>query len=396
MVSTFPPHPGGLSSYFDNLSSCLSRHVYLVALADIPSVTSNEIKEPCYKIKRVWRPNSITYPFKIFFHTLKMKPDTVHINHEYMAYGNPFFSLLFPLMPFLMRLARIKVVITMHSVVSKGTLDDSFFGQYGGGEYFTMAKKIAFIHVTRIIVAFASRVIVHSLFSRKILTEDYGVNASKIMVFPHGVEKVSRHEHLKAKELLGLKDKKVILFFGFISRKKGLKHLVSAMPLILRARKNACLVVAGGPYPSLLNDYKVCVNEVKRLVNDLHLDGNIILTDSYVPEDLVPVYFGGADVVVLPHVQVFGASGILSLAAAHGKPVVVTDDPTFRYYVKNGVNGLVVRRGSSKELAEGIVRILSDEKLKSKLGECLSEYANAATWDKLAKSHLELYLSLTR
>jgi len=396
MVSTFPPHPGGTSNYFDKLSRKLSKHVHLIALADIKPTKSSDAKEPCYKIKRVWRPNSITYPLEIVFHAFEMKPNTVHINHEYMLYGNPFFSLLFPLVPFLIRLARIKVVITMHSVVSKEALDNKFFGQYGGGKHFSMVKKIAFTLVTKIIVAFASKVIVHSHFSRKVLNDDYGANANKIVVFPHGVEEVSTYEHLKAKELLALKNEKVILFFGFVSRKKGLKHLVSAMPSILRECKDACLVVAGGPYPSLLNDYKVCVDEVKRLINDLHLNNNVILTNSYIPDDLVHVYFGAADVVVLPHVQAFGASGILSLAAAHAKPVVVTDHPIFKYYVKNGVNGLVVHKGSSKELADGIIGILSDEKLRSKLGKCLREYASAASWDKLAKSHLELYSSLTR
>ena len=396
MVSTFPPDPAGVSNYFDKLSRELGKHTYLIALANVTPAKSGDSKGSCYEINRVWRPNSIVYPLQIVFHVFKAKPNVVHMNHEYMLYGKPFFSFLFLLLPALIRLARIKVVITMHSVVPKRALNSKFFGHYRGGKHFLIAKKVAFIFVTKILVAFASKVVVHALSSQKVLSRDYRVNVNKVVVFPHGVEEVGTYDHKRAKELLALKGKKVILFFGFISRKKGLKHLVSAMPLILRKCKDACLVVAGGPSPSLLDDYNVCIGEVKRLINDLRLNNNTILTGRYIPDDYVPTYFGAADVVVLSHVQVFGASGILSLAAAHAKPVVVTDHPIFKYYVKNGINGLIVHKGSSKELADGIVRILSDKKLGSKLGKSLNKYANVAEWDELAKSHLRLYISLMR
>jgi len=394
MVSTFPPHPAGASDYFNRLSKELNQRAEIVALADITKSTN--LRDPSYRILRVWRPNSIKYPFKILSLVLSFRPDIAHINHEYMLYGKPLFSFLFPLMPFLIRLTQIKVVITMHSVVPRDVMDDRFFHQYGGGKGLSFLKKVAFIFVTKAIATSASKIIVHSQYSQKILVNDYRVNGDKIAVFPHGMDKARMYGQLKAKKFLALKNKKIVLFFGFVSRKKGLKHLISAMPLVLREHKDACLVIAGGPYPSLFNDYKECVDEVKSLINDLNLQETVTLTESYIPNDFAPIYFDAADVVVLPHTEVFGASGVLTMAAIHAKPVVVTDHPIFEYYVKNGINGLIVRRGDSKELAEGILKILSDESMKLKLGKNLSKHANASSWNKIADMHLELYYSLIR
>lgn len=397
MISTFPPHPAGASNYFDKLSCALSKMADVVALADIDSGQPATGKEPCYKIIKMWRPNSVTSLFRLFSGVLAIRPDVAHINHEYMLYGKPLVGSLFPLLPLFIRLAGIKVAITMHSVVPRSIIGRRFFLQYGGGKRLSIVKEILFIFVTKAIVACASQVIVHSQFSKQILVDDYMVSGNKIAVVQHGVpENVIRYDKREAKERLGLEGKKIILFFGFISRKKGLAYLVSAMPLIRRQHKNAYLIIAGGPYPSLVEDYLTYIKELEQLIEDLNLHQSVVLTKNYVPDDFLPLYFGAADVVVLPHVEVFGASGVLSLTMACAKPVVVTDHSIFTYYVKNGVSGLVVPRGDAKQLAEAIIKILSDKSLGLKLGRTLYKQANLVSWDRIAARHLELYSSLMR
>ncbi len=106
-----------------------------------------------------------------------------------------------------------------------------------------------------------------------------------------------------------------LLFFGYVRPYKGLDDLLEALAL-MTSTPPATLTVAGPFYQP--------VEQVRRHVDELRLTERVRLLDGYVPEEDVADLFAAADLVVLPY-RSASQSGVLSLAAEFGRPVVATD-----------------------------------------------------------------------
>ena len=120
-----------------------------------------------------------------------------------------------------------------------------------------------------------------------------------------------------ARQRLGLEvGDKIILFFGFIRKYKGLDILLEAMadPRIRQA--GIKLLVAGEFY----EDEKEYQEQIERLgINDL-----LILRTQFISDREVVHYFCAADVVVQPYRNAT-QSGVTPLAYHFEKPMVVTN-----------------------------------------------------------------------
>jgi glycosyltransferase involved in cell wall biosynthesis len=95
--------------------------------------------------------------------------------------------------------------------------------------------------------------------------------------------------------------------------------------------------------------------------------------EGYAPGDLVPELFQRASLVALPYLSA-ASSGVLMTAYAFGRPVVATNISGLLEYVQDGVTGLLVAPADVEQLAGAIVRLLSDDILRQRMGE------NAAHW----------------
>ena len=70
-------------------------------------------------------------------------------------------------------------------------------------------------------------------------------------------------------------------------------------------------------------------------------------------------------------------------AMACGVPVVTTDCGGIRDYAVDGYNALIVPPGDPKAVADAVLKILKDDKLREKLIERGIETAKQWTWDKV-------------
>jgi glycosyltransferase involved in cell wall biosynthesis len=107
----------------------------------------------------------------------------------------------------------------------------------------------------------------------------------------------------------------VFLFFGVGARRKGL-HLAAEAMLRLKM-KNTFLLVAGRQNPA---------PPVKRALDRLVHQERALILDRYVSSTEERLCFQAADVVLLPYLNHFGTSGILSRAMATGKPVIASGE----------------------------------------------------------------------
>ena len=155
----------------------------------------------------------------------------------------------------------------------------------------------------------------------------------------------------QAQKQLGLDDKYVLLFFGYIRQYKGLMNIIEALPLIRKQISNAHLLVVGefydNPQPYL------------DAIKNLGLDNTITIINEYVANEAVHLYFTAANLAVLPYNEAT-QSGILSIAYGFAKPVVVTDVGGLAELVDDGKTGFIVPPHDIPKLANSIIRYFKE------------------------------------
>ena len=163
------------------------------------------------------------------------------------------------------------------------------------------------------------------------------------------------------------------------------------MPIMLKAfeelrneKPNVKLVVAGSnhpSYPAFLDQY------VKMHIPKVEFTG-------YVPEENLAQVFRMADVVVLPYLATTGTSGVFHLACGYGRPIVASDLPEIREILDEGASALLVPAGDVQALKDTILKVLSDEKLATRMIEQNLQFAQRESWAIIAEMYEKAYLEL--
>jgi glycosyltransferase involved in cell wall biosynthesis len=338
-----------------------------------------------FKSKRVW--GSHSYPIRIFRESLKDKPDVVHIQYEINTFGRFYTNLFFPFLLLLLRSTGSKTIITVHAV---------FTGrETGRAASSSVLPKILVRPVLllfyKLMAKFVDMIVVHNSGFKSLLVKYYGIPATKINVVPHGVstETLPTSASKSNESALPFRHKRVILCFGVLSPRKGLEYLIEAYAKVVRQCPKCVLVVAGDE-PVYYKGYK---RGLQALVKALGIERGVAFT-GYVGDEVVRDLFSLAEIVVLPYVFSVSASGPLSTAMQHHKPIVATRTVYFNSILEDGKDALLVTPKSSEELAEAIRRLLTDSSLRTRLIENIGIKADQYSWRRIARTTIGIYEKL--
>ena len=80
-----------------------------------------------------------------------------------------------------------------------------------------------------------------------------------------------------------------------------------------------------------------------------------------------------ADIAVLPAIAREGMPRAVLEAASSGRPLIVTDVPGCRHFVRDGVEGLVVSPADPDALADALARLAGDAGLRARMGTAARE-----------------------
>ncbi len=138
--------------------------------------------------------------------------------------------------------------------------------------------------------------------------------------------------------------KKVFLFYGTGARRKGLAVAVEAM-LGLSSEENAFLLCVGQQDPQ---------GTTAAGLKQLEASGRGLLINRYVSAEEEKLGFAAADLVLLPYLNHFGTSGVLSRAMAAGKPVIVSDEQLLGRLTREHGLGQLFPSGNAGALRESI------------------------------------------
>jgi glycosyltransferase involved in cell wall biosynthesis len=190
------------------------------------------------------------------------------------------------------------------------------------------------------------------------LRSDFGISPQRISVIPFGVNDAIPTTELAradARQFFGLSEQEqVLLFFGLIAPYKGLKHLVAALPMALRANPRLRLVIAG----KVKEGHGDYWNHIQHDLRDPALAAHLIMRIEHIPDDDIEPYFKAADVLVMPYEDIY-QSGVLLLAYSFGLPVIATDVGALREDIVEGRTGLICRAKDPADIARAIESFFS-------------------------------------
>ena len=189
-----------------------------------------------------------------------------------------------------------------------------------------------------------------------------------------------RLERSVARSALGMaSDERVLLFFGYIRRYKGLEILLRAMRLVA-ARIKVRLHVVGEFYDD--------ESTYRSLAHELDLDRCVTFHAGYLPNDRVAAFFSAADAVVLPYLSAT-QSGIAQIAYHYDIPVIATDVGGLAEVVLDGRTGFVVPPADPTALAGAILRFYGENRA-ALFAAGVSQEKHRYSWDALVNAIEEL------
>ena len=373
MVTPFPPRHDGIATYSSELINAmesLGHTVYVISHTD-KDVGGHESQTNVFGIIDISKPD---WERVIFKKIMDLKPDVVHIQHEYGLYANMGdYGISIIDLLFLLFVARVPAVITYHSV------------------YSTLGREEAIF--TSLSLDTVDAGIVHEEFQKIFLPANLGRIPNNVYVIPHGAKTAVAEDvpdEREAKRQFGYEGKKVVLCIGWWEPNKRFEDVVAIWPGVLDKAKNAVLVIAGDARPGSPSGlyYKPKLLEA---ISESPVKDNIrVITGAFTPREYDSL-LNLADFIVLPYDRA-SQSGNLAHAFALGKPAVVTAVEGLKAEVEASQAGATVPLGSLEDLKAAILLLLRNNELRELFSKRALEYVQKKIgWSIVAKKHILLY-----
>ena len=299
--------------------------------------------------------------------------EAVWLQHEYGIFGGPAGSHILELVSAL----HVPLIVTLHTVLENPS----------------EAQEV----VLERLLTRAEKVVVMAARGAEILERRYGVPADHIQVIPHGVPDRPLRDSRQMKGRFGWEGREVLMTFGLLAPDKGIRHMIEAMPAIVAAHPQALYAIVGATHPNLVrNQGEALREELIARAQELGVDRNVQLIDSFVEQEELLDMLQASDVYVTPYLNMAQVtSGTLSYAVAVGKPVVATPYIHAQEILADG-HGIIVPPGDPTALADAIIKLLDDERLRDSLSRSAYERGRTMLWPRVVELALLSLADRTR
>jgi len=176
------------------------------------------------------------------------------------------------------------------------------------------------------------------------------------------------------------------LTFGCISQlkwEKGFEYLFEAMAALKDGGIKPHLLIAGdGPERA----------SIESRVEELGIHDQVKFLGF---RDDIPGFLGKVQCIVLSSLRE-GAPVSLMQAASAGRPVIATDVGAVKEIVRNNETGILVKPGSSQQLAEEMKSICLDSKKITSMGKNAKEHSIDFDIETMISGYINEYIDLTK
>lgn len=189
-----------------------------------------------------------------------------------------------------------------------------------------------------------------------------GVSENKIIITPNTVT-LKKFLSYKIDENIVRRYKTYFIFsyLGDLGANRGIQYVISAFPDVLKVEPNARLLLVG-------ESWGFDKNKLKDQVIEANLEKFVFFT-GWQDFTLFPSYMTASDVCLLPIPRnpqtESGVSNKFFQYMAMGKPMIVSDCKPQKKIVEETSCGLIYKYNDTKELADCMIKLLKDEKLRN-------------------------------
>jgi hypothetical protein len=235
-------------------------------------------------------------------------------------------------------------------------------------------------------------IIVMTHNSAKILMYDYDLPMDKISVIAHGTHLVPHLNRESLKKKYGIKDRKVLTTFGLLSSGKSVETTLEALPAIIKTNPDVIFLVIGKTHPEVLKEegeqYR---NSLEAMIVSKNLTQHVKFINSYLPLPDLLEYLQLTDVYLFttndPNQAV---SGTFAYAMSCGCPIISTPIPHAKEVLTEDT-GIIFDFRNSLQLAEGVIRLLNDNQLRSNIRVNTLQKIVSTAWENSAVEHTMLF-----
>jgi len=372
MVGPLPPTVGGITTFMTGiLESDLSEKYELITfgterpivglIKDVDDYTLMFRIRLDLLVKSIM--STISHLFMFPIALIMNRPNLVHIHTSvYWSYWENSVYIL------ISNLFLRKTILHLHT-----GLFDEFYERSNFFAKFLIRKSLDL----------SDRVIVLSR-KMKIFLKDL-IPENKIVVLENFVN-FSRYAQFK-KDVNSQKSALNVLFVGGVGAKmKGVYDVFKAIPMAVRQCKNICFVFvacAGIEKPDIISEEEEIISHTKFL--------------DYIYGDKKIKVFANSDIFILPSYSE-GLPITMLEGMAAGLPIIATAVGSIPEAIEDGKNGFLIKTGDYKALAEKILILAKDKKLRRKMAmnninKIRNRYDLTVVMEKLDNLYAQLLVS---
>jgi phosphatidylinositol alpha-mannosyltransferase len=359
VTQSYHPRPGGVTEHVDHLTRELKRRGHDVTIVTANFARGHEGRNGVVRLGQnvrvpmngAWVNATIGWNlFRDLARVLRgLQPDIVH-THCPLAPTLPLITLM-------TAPPGARIVGTFHAAAVRNT---------GYQMLRPMFERFASRLDTRIAVSDAARSLAAKYFP------------GEYVIVPNGVD--CKRFSPQQRPIDALRDDAFnILFVGRMDKRKGLKHLFSAVDMACRRTPRRLRLIVVGD------------DGVRRhLLPRIDRSVEVIFT-GMIDRDLVPRYFASGDLFCSPAVDRESFGIVLLEAMASGIPVVGTAIPGYLTILRDGENALVVPPKDPEALCRAILRLIADEPLRWRLRQGGHAFAQSYRWERVVDRVEDVY-----
>ena len=244
----------------------------------------------------------------------------------------------------------------------------------------------------RWIAAACTSIVVMTENSAGILTNDYGLPDKQISVIAHGTHLVLHVGKKVLKAKYGLKGRKVLTTFGLLGSGKSIETTLEALPAIVEHSPEVMFLIIGETHPEVRKaDGEKYREKLEQLVMKHALQDNVRFVNNYLELPELLEYLQLTDIYLFttndPNQAV---SGTFVYAMSCACPIISTPIPHAREVLTENT-GIIFDFLNSKQLAEAVIRLLSNETLRRNFSSNTLQKIAPTAWENSAVAHAMLF-----